>query len=82
MNFTLIAMLFRAYLIVTLFHDLGLKDQFKPEELHPQTALLLLTLIFALAAVSLTFVYSSFPEMEQAEVQYVKFPQVIFSEII
>lgn len=61
----------------THLENSDVKDQSKPEELHPQTALLLLTLIFALAAVSLTFVYSSFPEMEQAEVQYVKFPKDI-----
>jgi len=46
-------------------------------DLRPQTALLLIALIFGVAAIFLAFVYSSFPEMSVTEAQYVKFPKDI-----
>ena len=45
-------------------------------DLQPQTALLLLIFIFGVAASFLGFVYSSFPDMSEAESSYVKFPKV------
>jgi len=45
-------------------------------DLRPQTALLLLALIFGVAGLFLAFVYSSFPQMEEEESQHVKFPKV------
>lgn len=47
------------------------------DDLKPQTALLLLVLIFGVAAIFLAFVYSSFPEMDTTEAQHVKFPKDI-----
>ena len=46
-------------------------------DLRPQTALILLALIFGVAGIFLAFVYSSFPEIEETESQHVKFPKVI-----
>ena len=50
-------------------------------DLRPQTALLLLALIFGVAVIFLAFVYSSFPEMSVTEAQYVKFPKVFINFI-
>ena len=50
-------------------------------DLRPQTALALLALIFGVAGIFLVFVYSSFPEMEEAEAQYVKFPKVMMQNL-
>ena len=52
-------------------------NNWKKDELRPRTALILLCLIFGVAAFFLAFVYSSFPEMEPDESQYVKFPKTI-----
>jgi len=46
-------------------------------DLRPQTALILLALIFGVAGIFLAFVYSSFPEIEETESQHVKFPKDI-----
>ena len=50
-------------------------NEYRPKkELSIRMALLLLLLIFAIALGALTFVYSSFPKMEESETRALKFP--------
>jgi len=58
------------------FENAGNKAE-ASSDLRPQTALLLLALIFGVAGLFLAFVYSSFPQMEEEESQHVKFPKDI-----
>lgn len=54
----------------------GLHHQRQSEALRTRTAFLLLGIIFGVSAIFLVFVYSSFPDLEEDEAQYVKFPKV------
>lgn len=61
----------------TSAEKISVNSRQKNDDLTPKTALLLLVLIFGVAAIFLAFVYSSFPEIEVAEAQHVKFPKDI-----